>query len=629
MSGGSAGGASGGSAGAGGGSVADAGVLIDVRRVVPGASLAPLLQAPPTAATVRLEFVAGVHELDTPIDVPATWCGPGRRVELWGLDGGAVLSGGRQLSPLGFTTSSFPGAFAHALPSGVGPPRDLYRSNAGLVRATWPDGPTPQLLAPSVSRWNYSTFNGTPVQHVVAARAQVPPWIATGAPSDGLELVLPMGWSVSRIPVTGFFTEPAFAWFGLDVAAGRTEALKSRDQMTFLPPAPNAFGPFHAGVQRFRLENHPSFLTQNGEWIAANGHVHVMAVAPPTDVVLPVLERLLTARGCSVDLRNLTFANTTWRGAAAGFIGANAHTFWDSAPDAGLFQREVPAGVEFVDSDVQATDVAFVQLGQVALEVRGGSVALERTRFERIGCTGLRAVTPRVTVRHSDFVDIGADFACQGISAVGSSLLSIEQSRFRRVGAAAVYVFGGFFTTPPDPLAPAGVLPDGGAARRISWNAFEAASNLVTDTAAIHVGGDGLVIQGNTFRAIRKPGWNVGGGFSSGVYLDIGSSRTQVRDNWFDDLDLPVQLNCHWGTTLSGNDAGSFGVDGGGRFLNSSYASCLLFQPADGGGPTWQPLLAAMRDAGCATDDGGRLLTDAFGFEQCPCNALERRDCAL
>ena len=516
------------------------------------------------------------------------------------------------------------GSQQHALIPGAPIPRQLFTPTTKLTRAKWPDGDDAAMiaLAPVVNDpgWFYSPSTSYPLNAVLSS-STLPSWV--NATFVGSEIVLPMGWSISRLQHVATQPSMGTTFLGLGSPTGWLEGAKSLDSAAtaLVPSATGGFGPVHLAPQKFYFENHAWLLNAPGEWLATSTDLYVVTDGGAPDVVVPRLETLLKIQGCTVAVTNVDLRNTTWTAPnEMGFIGSNADRFYrrdDGGTAAGPLdsQGAIPGAVQANGATVSFSGCAFERLGGVGLATTDSNVWVGDSTFRNISGAGVRIeggfLRNTAGIVRNVFEDIGAEYAGQGVHLSGNGSFVVSQNRLVDVAAAGVYVYNGTFTSPPS------ASPDGGTARSIDHNTLIRNARRVTDTGGMHLGGDGLTIEANTVIGSAASGWNAGGGFVSGIYLDIGTTHSTLRDNLLNDNDVAFQFNCQVSNTSVGNDAGTY------RLARSSvsYIACLFFHPYDGQlglVPTFDPLLYAMADAGCPVTvlgDGGVKVS-----QDCPCN---------
>lgn len=554
-----------------------------------------------TAEDIHVWVHSGRYALDAPLGFHEGNCGPqDGRVIIRGAEGEAlpVFSGARAL-PADVWTEEPPDSGTWVAPWGDGTVRELYARGNALVRAREPDVLDP-LSSPAIGGWMGNEYHQFTLP--AAAAATLP------ADATGLEVVMPVGWSVSRLRVLAFSTDAAKQWayFSPREPEGSIEADKAAR-------VKGGIGPFHAGTQRVWLEGHPALIDTTGEWAydVANARlvVRTSASTPPQDVLVPVLDTLATFDGCeNVTIEDVAFAHAGWGlPSTQGYVGVGVGQHYVRKADGDLAIEPDLAALRLRDSKgvvfrrVSLTDLA----GRGVESIGGQGNRWDENLFARIGSTALVLQSEQnAVVDQNVFLSIGSAYGGDALASVYCEGTRIERNFVADVASRAVFAFDDFFV-------------DGGGASEpgtVFRNRIRDVVQLTTDTGALNVGGaTGFTISENAVRGVRPSGWNTGAGLVVGVYLDIGSYLVTVKDNAIADAEVPFQLNCQVDNEVVGNEV----TESEGGVSAVTYGACTLFHDAMTP-PSWQLLSEAMVQAGCVVDVEN-------GTESCPCNATS--DC--
>lgn len=555
------------------------------------------LKAGGVSQDIHVWIHAGLYSLGGPIQFGAGNCGgASQRVTVSGVpnEPAPVLSGAKTVPQAAWSETS-PGSGVWVTAWSNPAVRALIGGSKPLVRAREPNTLDPSG-SPAVAGWLDNAYHQLTLP--ISATALLP------SDARGFEVVMPMGWSLSRLRILAFAQDPAsgLAYLSPEHPEGSIEADKAALKK-------GGMGPVHLGVQRAWLEGHPALLDAPGEW-AVDATANQLMVRPTNpealgDILVPSLERLAVFDACeNVTVEHVAFAHAAWESPSAqGYVGVgvgqhyvrNASGDLSIEPDHAAVQLRNAQGVVF-------RRVSFSELGGRGVEMLGGrGNRLEQCRFARTSSTALvMEAEDDAVVEQNVFVEIGAQYGGDAIAALSAKGARIEHNYIANVASRAVYAFDGYF------LDVAHAAGDNGFVGNRVWKAVE----LTTDTGALNFGGaNGFAVRGNALAGISPSGWNPGGGHVVGVYLDIGSYLVSVRDNAVSVTDLAFQLNCQAYNAVEGNEVAVAGPDP----TKVTYSACTLFQGAMTAA-SWELLSGQMLDAGCAID------VDA-GTEQCPCNA--------
>jgi len=550
---------------------------------------------------IRVWVHSGRYVLDAPLVFRDGHCGTNdQRVIIQGSEGEAipVFSGAREL-PASTWTEEPPGSGTWTAPWNDGTVRELYAAGKALVRAREPDVLDP-LSAPVIGSWLDNDYH----QFTLPAAATA----SLSADATGLEVVMPMGWAVSRLRILAFLTDEAAQWayFSPREPEGSIETDKAAS-------AKDGIGPFHAGTQRVWLEGHPGLIDTIGEWAydtaSARLVVRTGTSEPPQDVLVPALDTLATFDGCeNVTLEDVAFAHAGWGlPSTQGYVGVGVGQHYVRKVDGNLAIEPDLAAVRLRDTKgivfrrVSLTDLA----GRGVDSIGGQGNRWEENLFARTGSAALVLQSEQAAVVDQNvFLSIGSAYGGDALGSVYCEGTRIERNYMADIASRAVFAFDHFFVD-------AGGTPEPGTIFR---NRVHDVVQLTTDTGALNFGGaTGFTISENAVRGVRPSGWNTGAGWVVGVYLDIGSYRVTVKDNAIADAEVPFQLNCQVDNEVVGNEV----TESQGEVSAVTYGACTLFHDAMTP-PSWQLLHEAMTEAGCVVDV-------ANGTESCPCNAT--RDC--
>src|SRR5262249_25917004 len=139
--------------------------------------------------------------------------------------------------------------------------RQLYAGTAQLTRARTPNVSSMGLggsgYAPILIEWTYNAY--------YQIRVAYAPWLPPVDSGFQVELVAPVGWAVSRIPMGASAVSGGETWFSPALGSDGfnpawTEQLKANGS------ARSSYGPFHLGSQRVYFEGDYTFIDENYEW---------------------------------------------------------------------------------------------------------------------------------------------------------------------------------------------------------------------------------------------------------------------------------------------------------------------------------------------------------------------------
>lgn len=420
---------------------------------------------------------------------------------------------------------------------------------------------------------------------------------------EDIELVIPMGWALSRIKVASFTSNTdGTAWI-VPQEPGRVTEFAKGDFST-PPPGDVAnvsfrYGPYHQLFQRFWVENDIIFLSEPGEfyydkitgdlYVYAPDSVHTARELEALGVWIPGGETLavsiygdanLSTYVDRVSFEGISFACMAWDGPTDnGYIGYGSGIY-GLVEDVGgtptwSFQTVPGAAFVAMARECRFIECTFDRIGHQAMLLGVGckDVTIQRCLFNQTASTGLsiNAVSlpfdtmpeavqaDGVIVQDCWVRDAGTEYGSGGIQYGGAKNGAVRHCRIERVSHAGITVGFG-----------ARIDPNWIANNKIHHNRIDSVMLLLTDGAGIYTNGnqtgtylngympDGttggrLHIYGNHISNCQPSGFDPSGGHIGGIYNDLGARNVLVNANFIENCETAFLTNGDLWSTYKGN----------------------------------------------------------------------------
>ncbi|RCV50920.1 right-handed parallel beta-helix repeat-containing protein [Marinitenerispora sediminis] len=426
-----------------------------------------------------------------------------------------------------------------------GRPVTGWRVEADGVHLTEVAGPAPRQLYVSGRR---------------AERARIPLEQAMSRTSDGytVEGSGPQSWRGD----VEFVYRGAYPWSEARCPVARISGDAGSTAITMAQPAfERAARLYHAvitwegpGAGESRgadspafAENSPAFLTSGT--FATDGttlHYRPRPGEEPRDVVAPILETLLHARGVrDVAFRGITFADAAWPRPSGpeGFLHYHGNGYYDGGElltvtfAGGQGQVTVPAATASIPGNLVFEEAhrvvlegcRFTRLGAVALEFRGagsGNV-LRRSEICEVAGGGLviGAGARDHRVEDNRIHHVGRDYrGSPGVAVSGTDRTVVAHNEVHDTPHAGIVVYEGRRT-------------------QVLNNLVHDTMQVLADGGGIYLAGpqgdshaSGALVRGNVVRDTLTP-------YNFGLYTDYGASWVTVQGNAVHRCDAPVALD--------------------------------------------------------------------------------------
>jgi hypothetical protein len=445
--------------------------------------------------------------------------------------------------------------------------RELADGATSLTRARYPNATSASDASiPTVVSWFTGGSYG-----VNTSLASVP----TGAST--FDVVLPMGWTVSRLRVTGTS----------DGTSGKSFTISSDEGAIEYDKAASLFGgigPFHIGTQKFWLEGSPAFVDQSGEW-GYDPATHKLRYYPVNGasglntITVPLLDTLITASSCpNLSFDSIAFANTSFAWVRDhGYVGVAGDRYYSWSAGK-LVYTDQPAAISLTGSPttLSLTNTTLTSVAGEGLKaVSTGALTISHNRFEDIGGSGIVIKGSSISgtlitnnlMRNMGMVYAGDAFVTNtyGLPSNTSSGATISFNRVENIGGRAGIFYAPMFV---DGLSTSGL-------NKFNNNRIISPLRLITDAGSINnSGATGYWIFSNYLSGVTENGWDIGGGHVSGVYLDIGSYTVAVNGNAIDDAPTTFNLNCQGANYIDTNS-----ITNSAQFSSITFAYCNPFKP--------------------------------------------------
>lgn len=517
-----------------------------------GAPLRTLRAAVDLAATriaagpVTIALAPGVYPVTRPVTIDEGATSAEHTLTIRGP--GAVLSGG---APVGAFTAREGSVFEAPLPVEAASARPAFlwpdpsRGEPALRRSVTPDLDFDDSTGlPTVEHWYGGDAHhiavGDPFSWEGRETWALPEATATAAPSTRVELVVPFGWTISRLPLAYYLHAGGLAWLVPDPVAGELEYARP-------------YGPVHVdgGAQSWFLSG--TWPDAEGEYAfdAETGAVLVYAEDGPSAVegaVVPVTDALLAATGArNLRVEGLRFAHAADPVAAEGFVGWAGDWYADpESADLGAATGRYLAAAVTVDggAGVVFSECTFAELGGRAVRISGSTdVTIERSSFSGIAGGGLAIdTTTGAVVRENTFRDVGYFYASDALTTQIGTAATVEYNTFEGIGGRAFYAVTTFFEV--------------GETVTFAYNRIERPTQMISDAGALNFGAAGHVVRRNHVSGVEQEQWDRGvDNRNKAFYLDVGTYQTSVIENVVEDSAFFVQANCQVGNEVRGNFA--------------------------------------------------------------------------
>jgi hypothetical protein len=334
------------------------------------------------------------------------------------------------------------------------------------------------------------------------------------------------------------------------------------------------------------FENALEFLDAPGEWYL-NTDTNEVFYRPLSgesmagaDVVVPVLERLVTVQGTlgapvhHLQFRGLTFEHSTWMvPSSEGYVGDQASiVFTQTLPDDEISSypgHRLPGGVHVEAANgIRFERNVFRHMGASALNLYRGvnDSTIIGNQITDISGSGIsvdlnlegnpgdaRVICRRNLLSNNYIAATGRDwFQTVGIMAAYTDSITIEHNELQDMPYSGITVGWGW------------EFADNAMRNNVvRYNNIQAVNKLMSDGAGIYTLSkqNGGLVHENYVHDIVRTG--VQGGFNiSGIYLDEGSGLITVRDNvLINTADRALFQNANGsGVTLSNNGGSSSSV---------------------------------------------------------------------
>ena len=459
----------------------------------------------------------------------------------------------------------------------------------------------------------------------------IPTWaLPVGGATDGLEIVIQMGWAWSRLPVLAIVDSAVPAHSDVTFSAEATSAEFAKGDLSD-PGLGTAFayGPYHnSSGQRFFWCSAEEFLTAPGDWfhdeVAQKLYVFLPsgATTPAEFEALGVyisngVDTLFSVHGGgdfdsptyaeNIDFRNLEFKHVGWtHDADEGFVGyLSGFGLFDDACSMGF--RKVPAVIDTTHNckSVSVTDCYFHDLGGVGIRGNYGiqGLKISDNAFARIASSGIAYFgSVSGTFGGSPFSFDRIPESGQNIGGIFENNILLDVGEYYLGGALDIGAwFGAHIKHNLIKRCPDQGIKVGLGARwhgainirdiRVTRNEVDTVMTITVDGAGIYSNGNisgylvvdnvdivgaqrGLKIYGNSLRNIITSGWDPGGGGAYGVYLDLGSQGSICYLNYLDNVTTAFELNACSYNTIVYNRITNAGSD-----LGVHYSGMQIFVP--------------------------------------------------
>ena len=510
-------------------------------------------------------------------------------------------------------------------------PNIVVADLAGEIRNLWTDDSTKILKR---ATW-LEDYEPTRVHSwdEVADTVTIPTWaLPVGGVTTGLEIIIQMGWSQSRLPVASVAASavPSHTDVTFSTESKAVEFAKGDLAHAGLGTA-FAYGPFHNNSgQRFFWCNAQEFLYTPGDWfhdeVAEKLYVFLpsgVSTAAEFEAlgiyITNGIETIFKINGLgaefdtplyaeNIDIKGLEFKHIGYTPtvAAEGHIGYISGFGLYNDGGAMAF-REIPAAINtpWMCKSISVTDCYFHDLGGCGIRGNYGLQGLKiaGNAFARIAAAGVI----NFGVATGNFG--GGPFSFDRIPESGQNIYGIyENNIFVDIGeyylGASLSIGAWFNARVNNNLIKdgkdQGIMVSNGARWygginlrniKVMYNDIDTVLTRTVDGAGIYSSGNvsgflvldnqniggpqkGLEIYGNRLQNIITSGWDPGGSSANGIYLDLGSQGSLVYTNSLDNVSTAFQLNAVSYNSITFNRLTNIGSD-----LDVHYSGMNIFIP--------------------------------------------------
>jgi hypothetical protein len=307
------------------------------------------------------------------------------------------------------------------------------------------------------------------------------------------------------------------------------------------------------------LENHPSFIDQDGEW-CFNPHTHTITYQAPQGenpneqvFTVPVLEHLVVGEGTSAQpiqnlhFRAIAFEHTTWALPRIGYRGIQAGYYGTSEkPPEPVFCQ--PAAVEYrfvQDSSFELCDIAHTGATGLGLGAGCRRVRVAGCRITDTGNNGIQVGHRRDALMGPSNV-LDKDWDTEREIPTANVVVSNLISACGQISSGAVGIFDSFadstriahnliMDTPYTGISVGyrwNTQPSSQKNTRVEYNRIVNVLNDVVDGGGIYTLGvqPGTIFRGNLIYEVHRSDFGHGAP-NNGFFLDEGSKDFVLEEN--------------------------------------------------------------------------------------------------